>query len=138
MCPDASALAPAQARGMTTTELITPPRAPSSLDAGACPPPTFAEVLRETLPLIGVIPVAGPPVIVVAGPWLLFGLMLAGPFALLLTVVVFYGAAAALVRLAVAVLALPYRLVHELGGLRARRPSLRVPPARLVVRRGAA
>jgi hypothetical protein len=123
---------------MTTTELITPPRAPGSLAGRASPPPRFAEVLRETVPLIGVIPVAGPPVILVAGPWLLFGLMLAGPFALLLTVVVLCGAAVALVRLAVAVLAVPYRLVRDLGGLRARRPSVRVPPARLVVRRGAA
>ena len=95
-------------------------------------------MLRETLPLIGVIPVAGPPVIVVAGPWLLVGLMLAGPFALLLTIVVSCAAAAALLRLAVAVLALPYRLVRDLRGLHAPRPSVRVPPARLVVRRGAA
>jgi hypothetical protein len=88
---------------MTTTELLEPPRAPSSLAAGASAPPTFAEV-HETRPLIGVIPVAGPPVIVVAGPWLLLGLMLAGPFALLLTVVVLCGAAAALLRPALAVL----------------------------------
>ncbi len=56
---------------MTTTELIRPPR-----DAGATEPwsaarrharpaasanPTFGEMLEETLPLIGVVPVAGPP-----------------------------------------------------------------------------
>jgi hypothetical protein len=95
-------------------------------------------VLRETVPLIGGIPVAGPAVILLAGPWLLAGLMLAGPFALLLTVVVVCGAAVALVELAVSLLAVPYRLVRTLGGFRACRPSVRVAPARLVARRGAA
>jgi hypothetical protein len=40
-------------------------------------------MVDEFLPLIGVILVAGPPVILIAGPWLLLALMLSGPFALL-------------------------------------------------------
>lgn len=49
----------------------------------ASPRPTLGEMVDEFLPLIGVILVAGPPVILIAGPWLLLVLLLSGPFALL-------------------------------------------------------
>jgi hypothetical protein len=101
---------------MTTSEFATPLR-----DAG--PPesePTFGEMLEETVSLLEVIPVYGPPIILVAGPWLIVALMLAGPFAVLLTLVVLLVAAAALVALTGAILAAPFLLVARL--LRRREP----------------
>jgi hypothetical protein len=79
-------------------------------------------MLDEILPLIGVIPVAGPPVVLVAGPWLVFALMLAGPFAVLFTVVVVLVAAAALISL---IGAAPYLLVRHLHCARARHSTSR-------------
>jgi hypothetical protein len=124
---------------MTTTELITPPRAPSPPEPWSDAPrnarpatsayPTFGEMLDETVPLIGVIPVAGPPVVLVAGPWLLFGLMLAGPFAVLFTLVVLFVAVAAVVGLIGAILAAPYLLVRHVRGYRAAHASARAPAA---------
>jgi hypothetical protein len=115
---------------MTSTEPIRPPRAPSSAVAAASP--TFGGVLAETVPLVGVIPVAGPPVVLLAVPWLCFGLLLAGPFALLATVVVLLVAAAALVRLAGAILAAPYLLFRHLREHRGRHASRRAPALRLL------
>ena len=66
VCPDASEPVPQQARGMRTTELMKPPQAPSP------PEPTLE-----------------PPVVLVAGPCVLLSLVLAGPFALVVTFVVF-------------------------------------------------
>lgn len=124
---------------MNTTELIRPPRAPSAArqwsDArrGASNPaaserPTFGEMVAEIVPLIGFIPVAGPPVIFVLGPWLFLVLMLAGPFACLFAlVVVMIVAAMVLAALAGAVLALlaaPYLLVRYVREHRARHASL--------------
>jgi hypothetical protein len=94
--------------------------------------PTVGETLAETLPLVGVVPVYGPPVIVVAGPWLLLALMVAGPFALLVTLVVLLTAAAALVGLIGAILAAPYLLFRHLRGYRTGHASLRAPAAPLV------
>jgi hypothetical protein len=73
---------------------------------------TAREMLDELNPLIGAIPFYGPPVVAVAGPWLLFALMLAGPFALLLTLVV---ALIALAGLIGAILGAPYLLVRHLA-----------------------
>jgi hypothetical protein len=87
--------------------------------------PTAGAMLDEILPLIGVIPVAGPPVVLVAGPWLLFALMLAGPFALLVTLVVVLVAAAALIGLIGAILAAPYLLVRHVRGYLARHATSR-------------
>jgi hypothetical protein len=131
---------PEQARGMTTTELIRPPRASGSPGArpAAATSPAFGDVLAETAPLVGVIAVAGPPVLLIAGPWLLFGLLLAGPFALLLTIVVLLGAATALVGLIRALVATSYRLFRDLGKHAAQHRSTHVSAAQLVVRRGAA
>src|SRR4051794_25942884 len=68
--------------------------------------PGGSRIGRERIfPSVGVIAVAGPPVVILAGPWLLFGLVLAGPFAVVLTLVVLLGAAAALVGLIRAILA---------------------------------
>jgi hypothetical protein len=68
---------------MSTTTLMRPPAPPAVHD-----PPTFGEMLEELLPVIGVVLVAGPPVVLLLlGPLVLFALMLAGPFALAVTLV---------------------------------------------------
>jgi hypothetical protein len=58
------------------TELNRPPAAP-----------TFSQTIAEIVPLVDTIAGYGPPVIFLAGPWLLLGLMLAAPFAVLLTLI---------------------------------------------------
>jgi hypothetical protein len=75
---------------------------------------TFGEIVDESEPLIGAVPAYGPPVAFVAIPWLLFGLMLAGPFAVIATVVVLLLAVAAGVVLIGAILASPWLLVRRL------------------------
>jgi hypothetical protein len=108
---------------MNTTEPLTSPPPESATrpwsDAPRPAPlaptePTFGEIVEDVLPVIGVVDVAGPPVILVAGPWLLLGLMLTGPFALLVTFVVVGLVAAALLVIIAAILAAPYVLVRAL------------------------
>jgi hypothetical protein len=120
-----------QARGMKTTELIRP----SSARRSASESPTVGEMLAETVPLADVIAGFGPPVVFLAGPWLLFVLALAGPFALVFTFVVVLVAAALLVVLAGTILASPYLLVrhlrrHRTGHVSVSRPSVQLVPAR--------
>jgi hypothetical protein len=79
--------------------------------------PTVGAMFRDILPLIGVVPVAGPPAVLIAVPWLLFVLVLVGPFALLFTLAVVLLVVAALVA---AVAAIPYLLVRHLRAARAR------------------
>jgi len=76
--------------------------------------PTFAEMVDEVVPVIGVILVAGPPVIFVAGPWLLLGLMLSGPFAVLVGFVAAGIAAVVLAAVLAGLLATPYLLLRGL------------------------
>jgi len=84
--------------------------------------PTFREMLAETIPLVGAIAGYGPPVIFLAGPWLLLALMLSAPFAVLLTLIAaMLVAATVLVALAAAIVAPPYLLVRRLRTHRARR-----------------
>jgi len=71
--------------------------------------------------VIGVIAVAGPPVIFVMGPWLLMALMLSGPFALLVAVFLVAVALFAVIALTLAILAAPYLLVRYALERRARR-----------------
>jgi hypothetical protein len=89
---------------MTTTEpLITPGESP-----------TLRETLDDVLPVIGVVFVAGPPVVFLAAPWVLLALMLAGPFALVVAfVAVVLAAVAAVVALA-AIATAPVLLVRHL------------------------
>ena len=130
---------------MTTTELIKPPdgshAAEPSRDARAdalpASPerPAFDEVLREIVPLVGVVVVAGPPVVLLAGPLVLLALMVAGPFVLVLTLVALLVGSMVLVALIGAILASPYVLVRRLREGRARdqssfgAPVPRVPSA---------
>jgi hypothetical protein len=76
---------------MNTTELITPPAARDRAGHHASrslSEPTFAETVAEINPLIGAVPVEGPPVLLVLGPWIFLALMVAGPFAFLVVLVV--------------------------------------------------
>lgn len=90
---------------MHTTEPITPT---------ASGPRTLGDMAAETVTLVGAVFVAGPPVLVAWAGTVLFALMLAGPFALLVTLAVALAAAAGLVILAGAVVATPYLLIRHL------------------------
>jgi hypothetical protein len=91
---------------MNTTELIRPPAAP-----------TLGQTIAELVPLVDTIAGYGPPVIFLAGPWLLLGLMLSAPFAVLLTLIAAMllaaAVAVALVAALVALVVAPYRLVRR-------------------------
>ena len=103
---------------MNTTELIRPP-AGHNVSTAASEDPTFGEMLAETIPLVGAIAGFGPPVIFLAGPWLLLTLMLSAPFAVLLTLIaVMLLAATVLVALTAAILAAPYLVIRGLRGAR--------------------
>jgi hypothetical protein len=75
---------------------------------------TFRDMLDAALPVVGVVAVAGPPVIALAAPWLLLVLMLSAPFAVLvafaLVALVAVGAVAALA----GIVAAPYLLLRHL------------------------
>jgi hypothetical protein len=89
-------------------------------------------MLGEVLPLIECVPAYGPPVIFVVGPWLLLGLVVAGPLAWLFAlVVVLIVAATVLAAVAGAVLAGPYLLVRALRRHRARHASISAPVAQV-------
>jgi hypothetical protein len=115
---------------MNTSALIRQPAArglaAARSDAGdnaspaASEPRTFGEMLGELIPLIGAVAGYGPPVVLLAGPWLLLGLVLTGPFTVLVIVVAFMVVAATIVvALTAALLVVPYLLVHRLRGHRA-------------------
>jgi hypothetical protein len=80
---------------------------------------------REISPLLGAVPVEGPPAVLLALPWLLLVLLLAGPFALLLTIAVAMVAAAAMLAAVAAIVASPVLLVRHLRAGRARRAEPR-------------
>jgi hypothetical protein len=77
------------------------------------PYPTFDDAVRETIPLLDVVPVAGPPAIFLLAPWLFLVLVLVGPFAVLVTLTVVFVAALALVALAGAIVAAPVVVAHH-------------------------
>jgi hypothetical protein len=79
----------------------------------------------ELSALIGAVPVEGPPAILLAAPWLLLALVLAGPFALLFTFVVALLAAALVIAALAAIAASPFLLVRHLRAVRARHAASR-------------
>jgi hypothetical protein len=145
---------PEQARGMTTTELIGRLEAPDGVEPGRPSDPSDAdeqasdapfharssalehpareERLGELVPLIGVPLGFGPPIILLAGPLVLFALVLAGPFLLLLTLVLLLVACAVIVALAGAIVASPYLLVRRFGRHGLHRAHRSAPAAQLV------
>jgi hypothetical protein len=98
---------------MHTTEPITPTASGRR---------TLGDQLAEVLPVVDTVYVAGPPVLLAWAGTVLFALMLAGPFALLVTLVVVLVAAAAVVTLAGAILATPYLLIRHFRLRLATRP----------------
>ena len=83
--------------------------------------PTVGELLEDTLPIIDTVYVAGPPVLLLWAGTVLLALMLAGPFALLVMVVVALAVATALVGLAGAIVASPFLLARHMHARRQRR-----------------
>ena len=106
----------------STTPQLTPapPQSatphPLAAAAGSASPdlPTWGEVFAQTAPIIGAPAFFGPPVIFVLGPWLLLVLLLIGPFALILTLLLVMALAGALLAVFVAVIASPYLLIRHL------------------------
>jgi hypothetical protein len=116
---------------MQNTEPLTP------IASG---PPTLRDEVTEVGPLIGTVFVAGPPVLLAWTGTVLFALMLAGPFALLVTLVIAFAAAAAVVTLAGTILAAPYLLVRHVRLRLAQRRQVSEAPAPIatIVAAGAA
>ena len=79
---------------------------------------TRGDVFDERASLLGAPAYFGPPVIFVLGPWLLLGLMLAGPVVLALTIVLALAACAVVLAASAVVIASPYLLVRHLRGHR--------------------
>ena len=75
---------------------------------------TWGDLFHTTAPLIAAPAFYGPPVIFVLGPWLLLVLLLIGPFAAMVTVVLAMAVAAGLLAVLVAVIASPYLLIRRL------------------------
>jgi len=104
--------------------------------------PTLAEAVEETEPLIGFIPGFGPPAVLILGPWVFLALLLAPPFAVLVTLVLLVVTAAAVVALIGTIVAAPFLLVRRVRGdlargrrargRRPRRAAARVSAPRLV------
>lgn len=82
--------------------------------------PTTGHEDHEISPLLGAVPVEGPPAILLALPWLFLVLLLAGPFALLATIVVAMLAVALVVCALAAIVASPFLLVRHVRAVRAR------------------
>jgi len=85
---------------------------------------------HEISPLIGAVPVEGPPAILLAVPWLFLVLCLAGPFALLATIVVAMLAVALVFCALAAIVASPFLLVRHVRAVRARREDAEPLPAK--------
>ena len=96
---------------------------------------TFGDMVRELAPLTEAIAGYGPPVITL-GPWVLFALMLAGPFAVLVTLLAaMLVAATVVIAIAAAIVAVPYLLVGHVRTLRGRRAVSGVRSTELVAPR---
>jgi hypothetical protein len=93
--------------------------------------PTGHTMDREISPLIGAVPIEGPPAVLLAIPWLFLVLVLAGPFALLLTTVLVLLAAALIIAALAAIVASPFLLARHLRTVRARREHVEKEPARV-------
>ena len=109
------------------------PEGTSSLRPVGSDGSTFGKLVDEIIPLADVVVVAGPPVLFVAIPWLLFALMLSGPFAVLVALTVLLAVAAVLFAAVVAIIATPYvvvrRVYHRYRAAHVSRiPGAHLPP----------
>jgi hypothetical protein len=81
--------------------------------------PTAGELLQRVVPGIFFVPVAGPPAVLLLGPWLILVLLIIPPAAFLITLGLVLVAGAAVLAALGALIASPFLLVHH---LRARQP----------------
>jgi hypothetical protein len=84
--------------------------------------PTVRELLQRVVPGIFFVPLAGPPVILLLGPWLLLVLLIIPPAALLITLVLVLAVGAGVLVALAALIASPYLLARH---LLARQPANR-------------
>lgn len=105
----------------TTPQFIhAPPQSatphPIAPRRGSPPPdrPTWGQVFDETAPRIAAPAFFGPPISFVLGPWLLLVLLLIGPVALVLTLLLVLAVAAGLLAAFAAVIASPYLLIRHI------------------------
>jgi hypothetical protein len=84
--------------------------------------PTVQELLQRVVPGIFFVPVAGPPAILLLGPWLVLVLLIIPPAAFLITLALVVAVAAGLLVALGALIASPYLLVRH---LREREPAER-------------
>ena len=84
--------------------------------ADASDRPTASELLQRVVPGIFFVPLAGPPVILLLGPWLLLVLLIIPPAALLITLVLVLVVGAAALAALGALMASPYLLVRHVVG----------------------
>ena len=85
--------------------------------------PTWGDEVEYAATIIGAPAIYGPPVAFLFGPWLFLGLLLAPPFAFLVTVALVVVVAAALLAAIATVLASPYLLVRRLRARGAGQPK---------------
>ncbi|HEY7631015.1 MAG TPA: hypothetical protein VH817_09950 [Thermoleophilaceae bacterium] len=76
--------------------------------------PTVRELVQRVTPGIFFIPLAGPPVFLLLGPWLVLVLLLIPPAAFLITLALLVAVAAGTLALIGALIASPYLLVRHL------------------------
>jgi hypothetical protein len=103
----------------------------SSGHAAGSDGPTFGEIVDEILPITDVVFVAGPPVIFVAVPWLLLALMLSGPFAVLVALMVLLAGVVVLFAAIVAIVATPCLVVRGVYRRYRAAHAMRVPRTHL-------
>jgi hypothetical protein len=94
--------------------------------------PTFAERLVESMPWIGFVFVAGPPVVFLAIPCVVLALSLVWAFTLLFALLAALGAVVAALGFAGALLASPFVLVGRVRARRRARADVGGPTSHLV------
>jgi hypothetical protein len=76
--------------------------------------PSVSELFQRVVPGIFFIPLAGPPVFLLLGPWLLLVLLIIPPAAALITLVLVLAVGAAILAAVGTLIASPYLLAHYL------------------------
>ena len=89
--------------------------------------PAFGEQVKRALPFVLFVPLAGPPVILLLGPWLLLVLLVIPPAALVITLGLVVAVAAGLLAGLGALVASPYLLVRHLRARHAAREPQAAP-----------
>jgi hypothetical protein len=112
-------------------------RTTEPLNHTASGPPHLGDAAVEIVPVISTVFAAGPPVLLAWLGTVVLALLLAGPFLLIVTLVIVFVAVVGLVLLAGAILASPYLLIRHLSRHAAQRERAsegRAPIAPVAVR----